>query len=84
MVLQRSVVVVCLALGLSACKKEEHAGTSSDPKTVQSTTTPPVEIEILYGSEKKTWLEEQLRAFEQGSRRSRRAYRSSRRRPARS
>ena len=59
-------IAVCAAL--TACKKksDERPRPAAEPGGVPAAAKgPPVALSILYGSEKKTWLEEAATAFEQ-------------------
>lgn len=56
----RYLVLLLSLLALSACKQESQPqGTSRRPAGA-------VQLVVAYGSEKKTWLEEQVRNFENG------------------
>jgi Ca-activated chloride channel family protein len=62
--MNQSLTCVCLAAALMAgcAKKREERPEPTQPTQPQAT-KPPVAISILYGSEKKQWLEEQLSLF---------------------
>ena len=45
-----------------ACSKRTDDAPSARPEP-PAIVKPPIEVSILYGSEKKTWLEEQIQAF---------------------
>lgn len=54
------MLLATLALG-SACKKRESAAREGQvPAKAAPTETSPLELVIVYGSEKKTWLEDEL------------------------
>jgi len=67
----KRIVALSVLLALAACK-EERGATSGTPGTGTQggkvepapAAGPPIELSILYGSEKKTWLEEQIAAFD--------------------
>lgn len=54
MQIRHFAVLAVLALACKKAAPEDRPATSGPP---------PVEISVLYGSEKKTWLEEQIKAF---------------------
>lgn len=57
--------VAAASLGLGCKQEARSTGGAADPAaaTAGATDRPPVELSIVYGSEKKTWLEEQIKAF---------------------
>jgi Ca-activated chloride channel homolog len=68
----RKIAIVCvLALAVGCKKKSDPEPTggggrtagSAEPGPAPAPSRPPIELEISYGSEKKTWLEAQIAAF---------------------
>lgn len=57
-------LVVALALAAVGCKKREEAPAASRSPETEAPSATSLELRIAYGSEKKTWLEQQIRAFE--------------------
>lgn len=56
-----AAVVAVIALGWGCSKKSEEGPAKQPPP--RPVAAAPVEVSILYGSEKKTWLEEQIATF---------------------
>ena len=64
---QRLVITALVAvLGCRQDGKQTGDPTPGPKPAVGSPAGPAVEVSILYGSEKKTWLEEQIKAFHAG------------------
>lgn len=55
--------LVSLAAALAACERRGSGEPASPAKVPAPVPSPPVTLRISYGSEKKTWLEEQVKAF---------------------
>src|SRR5262245_4992764 len=67
MTARRALAVTGLLLCLAAaCKKEEEAPTRPGGRTPSAAPAGSLNLIILYGTEKKTWLEEQIKRFEAG------------------
>jgi Ca-activated chloride channel family protein len=61
----RGFVIAGLVAALLGCK-QDHPGPGSDPAHASGPSVPndaAIELTILYGSEKKTWLDEQIQGF---------------------
>jgi Ca-activated chloride channel homolog len=62
-----AAIAVALVLLLTGCDKRTEAGPEAAPTTKTSGAAPSADtltVSIAYGSEKKTWLEEQAKQFE--------------------
>lgn len=63
------MVIMVAALGLAGCRKSADDGGSARAPSPNDPPKPvgePLELVVVYGSEKKTWFEEAARAFESG------------------
>lgn len=59
----RGLVVAFVLAGLTGCADKESGGKPSARVDAAPPAGPPLELVIAYGSEKKSWLEEQIKAF---------------------
>jgi Ca-activated chloride channel homolog len=65
-----STLVLCV-LAVAGCEGRSPTGGKSGSPPPPAKAEQPIELSIVYGSEKKTWFEEQARAFERASTRTR-------------
>ena len=58
-----ALVLAALLIGGCGGKKDEEGQPPPSGVPTKPAAAPPLEISILYGSEKKSWLEQQITAF---------------------